>query len=394
VTVPPERKACAHCDDTTFRAVGEGKTSETIHFVKAHFRKQITRRETCVCRCGKTLVTADAPERWSEKTQYASSFVAYLIAQKCMASMPLYRLETMFSHLGMPIARSTMNDLFYRAAQKLEPLRAVLMQAIQQDFLVQIDETSFKLTAQKKKAQMWTFVGKNLTGYVFDLTRSGSVPTKQLGGSKGAFVSDDFSGYNALDALGKRTRCGCMAHARRGLFESGNVPEAVTALAMIQQLYRVEHDAEALGILGTPAHQRARLRESMPIFTALVQVCRWTMKQHGPKTLLGKAARYVCSNVRTLKRFLFDVRIPLDNNLAENALRVVALGRKNFLFVQSQEAGEALALLYSLTTSCARLSKNPLDYLEDVLDRIDATKVSDLRNLLPDRWTAVNGPAP
>jgi transposase len=387
VTVPETAKVCAHCDDTTFRDIGEGKSSEVIQFVSGYFRKHVTRRETCVCRCGKTLVTAEAPERWSEKTHYAPSFVAYLITQKCMASMPFYRLESMFSHIGLPVARSTMNELFYRAAHKLEPLRKVLFEAIRADFLVQSDETSFKLSVQKQKAFMWAFIGEKLTGYAFSLTRAGKVATDHLGTSQGAFVADDYSGYNALAALGGRIRCGCMAHARRGFFEAGAVLEAETALALIAHLYRVEHHAEQDKVLGTDAHLAMRMQESKKIFTLLVKLSRRAAQQHGPKTLLGKAARYFYSNVSTLKRFLFDVRIPLDNNLAENALRTIALGRKNYLFVHSEEAGKSLALLYSLTTSCARSGVNPLAYLDDVLHRIDDTKVADLRTLLPDQWT-------
>jgi transposase len=297
VTVPEAAKVCAHCDDTDFRNVGEGKSSEVIQFVSGYFRKQVTRRETCVCRCGKTLVTAEAPERWSEKTQYASSFVAYLITQKCMASMPLYRLESMFSHIGIPIARSTMNELFYRAARKLEPLRKVLFEALREDFVVQIDETSFKLSAQKAKAFMWAFVGEKLTGYAFDLTRAGKVATAHLGASKGVSVTDDYAGYNALAALGGRVRCGCMAHARRGFFEAGAVLEAETALALIAHLYRVEHQAEAAKVLGTDAHLAMRQDASKKIFTLLLKLSRAVVEKHGPKTLLGKAARYFCRRI-------------------------------------------------------------------------------------------------
>jgi transposase len=164
------------------------------------------------------------------------------------------------------------------------------------------------------------------------------------------------------------------------------VLEAETALALIAHLYRVEHEAEQDKVLGTDAHLAMRTQESKKIFTLLVKLSRRAAQQHGPKTLLGKAARYFYSNVGTLKRFLFDVRIPLDNNLAENALRTIALGRKNYLFVHSEEAGEGLALLYSLTTSCARSAVNPRAYFDDVLQRIDDTKVSELRNLLPDQW--------
>jgi transposase len=293
----------------------------------------------------------------------------------------------MFSMLGIPTARSTMNDLFYRVAQKLASLRALLFRSMQKDFLVQIDETSLKLTTQKKKAQVWTFVGEKLTGYVFDLTCAGTAPIAHLGCSPGAFVSDDYSGYSALDAQGTRTRCSCMVHARRGFLEAGAVLEAEKALSPIAQLYRVEHDAEQPKVMGSISHLALRKRELLRIFTTLVRLRHRSAQQHAPKTILGKAARYVCSNVRTLKRFSYDARIPPDNNRAENALRLVAVGRKNFLFVQSEGAGAGLALLYSLTTSCARLGVNRLDYVEDILDRIEDTTVADLRHLLPERWT-------
>ena len=379
-------KRCLACSDPNFRAVGAGKPSEILHYVQGHFRKQVTHRETLACRCGETIVTAPAPERWSSKTQYASSFVAYLVTQKCAASMPLYRLESMFTQLGIPVARSTMNELLHRAAKTLEPLRAPLFQAIRSDSVVHIDETSFKMTQQKKRSQMWCFVGEKLTGYQFDLSRSKGVPVAILGDSKGTFVADDYAGYDALAKLGGRIRSGCMAHARRGFFEAGDVHEAHAAMAIIQELYGVEHEAKRRDIVGTAVHAALRKVKSIPMYCALMRIAHHTMQVHGPKTLLGKAARYAWTNIRELSRFLRDPTLPLDNNRAENALRIIALGRKNFLFVHSKESGEALALLYSLTTSCARLDVSPIDYLSDVLDRIADTKVADLRELLPDRW--------
>jgi transposase len=387
VPVAKEDAQCKHCGDTSLRPMGDGKVSTQIEYVAAHFRKRVTKRETLVCACGKHIVTAPAPERWSEGTRYDPSFVAHLVTQKCMASMPIYRLEKTFAQMGVPVARSTMNDLFYRAADKLAPLRDVLLQAIQEDFIVHLDETRLKMTEQKKASQVWALVGEKLTAYRFDLTRDGSVPLALLGKSRGVFVADSYSGYAPLASEGNRMRSGCMAHARRGFFEAGDVPEAVTAVALIGALYAVEHEAAARNIVGTKAHFELRALRSKPIFTLLMKLARHAAHAHGPKTLLGKAARYAFGNIRVLRRFLQDARIPLDNNLAENALRIIALGRKNFLFVHSKEAGEGLALLYSLTTSCARQKVNPINYLTDVLNRIDDTKKSNLRSLLPDRWT-------
>ena len=110
--------------------------------------------------------------------------------------------------------------------------------------------------------------------------------------------------------------------------------------------------------------------------------------------MLGRAARYTWNNQLQLSRALRDARIPLDNNRAENALRVIALGRKNFLFVHSEDAGKELALLYSLVVSCTRVGVNPVEYLADVLARIDKTADDGFAELLPDRWKPPPKPLP
>lgn len=242
------------------------------------------------------------------------------------------------------------------------------------------------MTKQTSKAFIWAFVGQHLTGYRFDLTRGGDVPIDVLGDSTGAIVCDDYRGYDPLAKKQKRLRCGCLAHARRKFFETGDVPEAKEALELINGMYRVEHEAERRAIVGTRDHLALRREYARPLFVRLLLLSREIRRAHGPKTLLGRAARYTWSNQRELARCLRDARIPLDNNRAENALRVVALGRKNFLFVHSEDAGRELALLYSLVVSCTRVGVNPVEYLADVLDRIDKTADDDYAELLPDRW--------
>ncbi len=118
----------------------------------------------------------------------------------------------------------------------------------------------------------------------------------------------------------------------------------------------------------------------------LLLLAREVRRVHAPKTLLGRAARYTWKNQRQLGRFLRDARIRVDNNPAENALRIVALGRKNFLFVHSEDAGKELALLYSLVVSCTRVGINPVEYLTDALHRVDRVAQGDLADLLPHRW--------
>jgi transposase len=386
VPVPDADKKCLVCGGTTFRAVGDGKECSIYEYVPGYLRRTVLHRETVACRCGGCVLTAPAPDRWSDKTRYAASFVAHLVVSKCLVVTPIYRLEKAFARMGMPIPRSTMNDLFRRAAVKLEPLRAPLFDAIRSDYLVHADETSFKMTRQASKAFMWTFAGEKLTAYQFALTRGGDVPVAALGESKGALVCDDYRGYDPLVRYGHRARCGCHAHSRRGFFEAGKAPEAEEALALIAGLYHVEHEAERLGIVGSDAHLTLRRTHARPLFVRLLLIVRDLRRHHGPKTLLGRAARYTWRNQRVLGRFLRDARIPLDNNLAENAMRIIALGRKNFLFVHSEEAGKELALLYSLVVSCERSGVNPVAYLTDVLGRIDDARRKDLPELLPHRW--------
>ena len=388
IPVPEADKTCPLCNGTEYRTVGIGKPSTTWSYVPAYFRKHVHMRETVACRCGGHVITAPPPDRWSEKTRYDASFVSHLIVSKCLMSTPLYRLEAHFKRLEIPIARTTLNDLFRRGAQKLEPLRAPLFAAIRGDEIVHADETPFKLTTQKSKAYLWTFVGRELTGYEFALSRGGEVAVDVLADSKGIIVCDDYRGYDPIVGLGGRLRAGCLAHARRKFFEANKdgVPEAGRALGLIGVMYAVEHEADRREAEAGDDRLALRGEFSRSLFAELLRLSRSIRNVQGPKTLLARAANYLLSNRRELARALIDARIPLDNNRAENALRIVALGRKNFLFVQSEEAGRELALLYSLVVSCDRHGKNPIDYLTDVLERIDRTPIAQLAELLPDRW--------
>ncbi|MFI5297311.1 MAG: IS66 family transposase [Polyangiales bacterium] len=323
VSVPDADKVCELCHGTVFRTVGPGKTCDIIEYVSAHFRRRTIVRETVACRCGGCVITAPAPARWSSKTRYASSFVAHLAFTKCRGSMPFYRIESLSKCADAPIARSTANELFHRAGAKLCRLAPPLFEVIRGDYLVLADETTFKLTTQKSKAFMWTFLGEALTGYRFSLTRSGDVATEVLKKSKGVLVCDDYSGYNGVTGKDGRRRCGCLAHARRRYFEAGDVPEAHDALAIIGLIYAVEHEAERRGVVGTDEHAQLRRTYSRPAYYELLQLARRVGKAHGPKTILGRAGRYTTSNSRALRVFLDDVRIPPDNNRSENAMRVV-----------------------------------------------------------------------
>ena len=169
--------------------------------------------------------------------------------------------------------------------------------------------------------------------YRYAHTRSGDVPKEVLGDSQGLLTVDQHSGYNRVSKAGGRTRGGCLAHARRHVFVAKEHPETAEALGLFAALYAVERHAKAQGQLGTPQHLAWRRAYSRPLFVELLRWARAQKARHEPRSLMGKACRYLLGHQHDLGRFLKHAEMDLDNNKAESALRRVALGRKNFLFV-------------------------------------------------------------
>lgn len=232
--------------------------------------------------------------------------------------------------------------------------------------------------------------------YVFAVDRSGETPAQILGGTRGALVVDGYTGYNNVTDPEGRARGGCWCHLRRKLFEArtetGDLADV--AIGKIRGLFRVEQEATAIGIVGTPEHLALREQRSKPIVDDFFA---WTVEAKDailPKSALGEALGYAINQRRRLELFLTDARIPIHNNSSERRLRVVALGRKNFMFFGNPRAGRNIAGLYSLVGSCIANRVEPTEYLTDVLARVHADMSdAELDALLPDRWR-LPGPAP
>ncbi len=391
--VVPDKRTCPSCGNAQLHAVGEGKESVVYEYVPARFIAHRHVRETLACRCGEYVVTADGPTKWVEKCQYAPSFVAHVITAKCADSIPVYRQEKELKRIGVPVARSTMTDLFHRAALMLNPLVERIVELIRQAAVVHGDETPKKMFApgKCKTGYVWVFTTrgpKPLVLYRFALSRSGKTPEAVLGGTKGKLVVDAYTGYNAVTGVDGRERSGCYAHVRRGFFDAqATAPvEAREAMDLILGLYRIERDAEAAGILGTAEHLAMRKKLSAPQRRAFGRWLRAQKPRHAPKSPMGAAIRYALNQWTALGRFLDDADVPLDNNVAEGALRRVATGRKNFLFVGNEAAGRNLAGLYSLVATCEANGVNPVEYLGDVLGRMNDHPHSRIDELLPHNW--------
>ena len=218
-----------------------------------------------------------------------------------------------------------------------------------------------------------------------------ATPKQVLGDSKGRLVVDMYTGYNAVTKPGGRLRAGCIAHARRKLFEQREHPETKDALDLISEIYRVEREAKEAGIVGTDAHLALRKEKSRPLLARLLQCGRRHNGQYNPRSGMAKAINYLVKNFRALGRFLRFASIPPDNNVAEASLRRVALGRGNYLFFGNEEAGHNFAVLYTLVT-CEKHGVNAIDYLTDVLMRVQTHPASKIDELLPHRWKPPDTP--
>lgn len=384
IPVPVPTRDCGTCG-RKMRSIGDGKVSTLLEYVKPHFRRRVFHREVLSCRCGHVL-TAPAPERIGDKTRYAASFVAHLVTSKCNDSIPFYRLEKAYAQIGIPIARSTMCDLFHRAAEELEPIYNAALAMVPAASDVHADETSIRQQGLEKRAYIWGFVTPETIVYRYAPSRSGETAKAVLGDSTGRLVVDPFTGYNAVTKPGQRERAGCLAHARRKLFEQREHPQTKEPLDIIGDIYLVERDAKAAGIVGNDAHLALRIERSRPLFAKLLRWARRQRHSFEPRSGMGRAIRYILRNFRALGLFLRHATIPPDNNVAEAALRRVALGRKNFLFVGGEEQGHHLAVLYTLVASCEKHRVNPIDYLTDVLTRVHTHPARDVHQLLPHRW--------
>jgi transposase len=308
--------------------------------------------------------------------------------------MPLNRLSKRFDRAGVPMARSTLTDLFHRVAQLGRPLYLRLLAQVAETEYVNADETSQPVMDVDKcrKGFIWTFIAGPIVAYVFSATRSGQTAVRVLGQSTGVLQVDGYTGYNHVTEPKKRVRAGCLAHARRYFHKARDAcpAEATYVLELVRKLYRVESEAARRGITGTPEHLALRKLRSKPLMDEWKPWLQALKPQHGPKSPMGKAVRYALNQWDSLTRFLDDPKIRLDNNVSESALRIVALGRDNFRWVGNDQAGENLAVLQTLVSTCVACGVNPEDYLADVLLRVDTHPASAIDELLPMNWAPAN----
>jgi hypothetical protein len=280
--------------------------------------------------------------------------------------------------------------------EAIQPLGDVLKQVVLKDDILFTDDSIIPLlvkgNGRVKKARLWVYVrgGPDLPLTVFDFSRDRSKkrPLTFLDGYQGYIHADAYSGYDELFRNPEVIEVGCWAHARRKFDEatSSRPKEATEIMARIAQLYQVESAAKEMA---PPDRCTLRQEQARPIIDGIFTRLEELKPAILPSEPLSKAVDYALNQQEALTRYLEDGRLKPDNNTAENAIRPLALGRKNWLFAGSERGGRAAALFYSLVQSCKACEVNPWEYFDDVLRRIMSHPIKRLRELLPDQWQSL-----
>ena len=376
-----------------FRGLGEGKVLERIEHVREHLVIERFILQTLASKDGEHYITAAAPPGVVEGSHYGPGFYAHVAVSRCDDTMPFYGTAKALERAGCPIARSTLCAVFHRTSECLKAIYDEIKGTVRRSRYVNADETTQRILAKDEcfKGWMWTILSRQAIVYHYSDRRNGDTAVELLGGTQGNLASDGYSAYSCLgERKATRRRSGCWGHGRRKFFEA--IPKGVDnhenreLLDMIADLYRIEHEAEREGILRTPEHLELRQRKSKPIVR---KIWRWVdarLGKHSPSSKMGKALSYATKQRERLEQFLYDPKLELDNNVAERALRIVALGRKRSLFSGSPEHAQNLAMLLTIVATCRLHAVNPNEYIRDMLIRVQSHPASRIGELMPWRW--------
>ena len=383
-------------------------------FVVVHVRKKYARKqqlpESGLTLAEQNVAVARKPPEVIPGGSAGPGLMAQVIVCKGVDHLPLHRLEGIFKRQGVRLSRQTMDGWWLQTAEFLQPLYSLAIRVVLASHVLHTHDTSVKVRdawrKQKYTGHFWPYVGDPLHPLtVFDYTtnhkRDG--PAAFLKDYRGYLQADAFNGYDGiyLESQGRIIEVGCWAHARRKFHESRrlDLPRMETALAWIGKLYAVEKDLRArcrdewkqLALEERAVRIVAQRQErSRPLLDGFHTWLEAEALKVLPKSAVRGAMDYTLSNWAALSVYPNDGWLDIDNNEGENAVRGIALGRKNWLFCGNDRGGRAAAIHFSLLASCKRHGHDPWVYLRDVLTRLPAmlhgASEADLLALLPHRW--------
>jgi transposase len=344
---------------------------------------------------GQVTIAAKPPQPLA-KGLPGAGLLAQIIVDKYQDHLPLHRTEQRFERLGVTLPRSTMCDWMAACALLLTPLCQSLKTWVLSSKVLHTDDTTVPVRDEKRSShrygRLWTYIGdQDHPGVVFDytITHARDGPATFLKDFQGFLQADAYGGYDGIytGSGGRIIEVGCLAHARNKFSDAASTdPERVLAAkAWVRKLYDVEDEAKEMA-----SAERVRLRQekSVPLLDSFRQ---WLLVQHEqvlPKSPIAAAINYVLNQWEALKRYTTDGDLHIDNNISERTLKLIGVGRINWLFLGSDKGGHTAAVLFSFTATCKRLGMDTFAYLRDVLERLPTHPAERREELLPHRWQA------
>jgi transposase len=398
--VPPGDKTCSGCGHAK-DCIGQDET-KILEYVPAKLEVHVHVRPKYACRyCKDGVVSPPPPERPIARGIAGPGLIAQIVVAKFGDHLPLYRQEDFFSRHGLHIARSTQCDWVKAAAELLRPLYERQKELVLKSPVLWTDDTPVTVLTGgqegSRKGRFWTYIGEQHPYSVYDFTesRARDGPASFLKGFQGYLHADAYGGYDHI-YLGSNNsilEVACWAHARRKFFDAtlSSPREAHQVLEWVGGLYDIEDRARESS---DQARQSLRKQEAEPVLDRIEAYLAELECRALPKSALGGAVSYARNQWQALRRYTADGRLSIDNNVSERTLRHQAIGRKNWLFLGSKQAGPRAAVLFTILSGAKRHRIEPWAYLRELLLRLHADQGSAvagdarLDEMLPDRWAA------
>jgi len=394
VTHLPSHNCCPDCGGA-LRQFGED-VSEQLERIPASFKVIRHVRPKFACAGCESVIEAPAPARPIDRGLPGPGLLAHVLVSKYGDHLPLYRQSQIYAREGVDLDRSTLAGWVGAASELLTPLVDEIKKHVLAAAKIHADDTPVPVLApgngKTKTGRLWTYVRDDRSAglktapavwFAYSEDRKGEHPRLHLKNFKGALQADAYSGFHHLYGDGAIYEVACWAHTRRKFHDIHAVhasPTTTEALARIGALYGIEDE-----IRGKPAELRCTIRQARakPLVDELRNWMEKALRSLSTKSETAGAIRYALSHWRALTRYLEDGLLEIDNNLAERALRAVAIGRKNYLFMGADSGGKRAASLYSLIGSAKLNGLDPALYLRTILAMIPEHPINRIEELLP-----------
>lgn len=390
-------------DVTGMVCIGQDVTEELEYTPgKLFVRRYVRRRYARPGGEGVGVVQAKMPPRPIDKGIPGPRLLAQILSDKYIDHLPLYRQAKRYEREGMRIPDATLGDWLRQSVQLLEVIYSKIKEKVLQSGYLMGDETTIKVLESDKKGSThlgfyWVYYDPvvKLPLFIYQQGRAAAYPKEHLASFSGYLQTDGYDAYERL--VLERTdivHVACWAHARRKFEEALQVDreKATTVLALVQKLYAVERQCREQGL---SAEQRLveRRQQAVPVLEKIKEVLDHFSLTLTPKNPLAVATAYSLKRWDKLALYAQNGMLEIDNNPIENAIRPVAVGRKNYLFAGSHESAQRAAVAYTLLAACKTAGINPAEYLADVLQTLPGRNVNDIDDLIPLHWAAQKRPA-